>query len=136
MNQKGRYKILGDMATWFRVIVIIAACFLFVTGVVKAVALYDADYWLGLEFILERMAIIAILLVVEEAVVQVLRHFMRMEMLAIYGPTALTPMAPYAAPYGQTPPTIPPMGQGQSRPGSPPTPASNHGQLDQGAVRR
>ncbi len=40
-----------------------------------------------------------------EVVVQVLRHFMRMEMLALYGPSAFSKPHPYQAPaYGQAPP--------------------------------
>lgn len=46
-----------------------------------------------------------------EVVIQVLRHFMRMEMIALFGPSGLNPPGRYPGPYGQqmAPPPVAPM---------------------------
>ena len=69
-----------------------------------------------------------------EVVVQVLRHFMRMEMAVVHGPEALAPMGQFQAPpsFGQAPP-MPPAEFIQPDQGPPPMPPAGFGQPEQGS---
>jgi len=126
-----KHKNLGRLATlisivrWIGLIVMVGGSAYVLIARASILRQYSGAFAVStLMMVLSLVAVIVVAFFIwlaTEVVVQVLRHFMRMEMLALHGPSAFSKPQPYQVPaYGQAPPQATPTPDYYAQPDQPP----------------